>query len=298
MAEGPAASVLSDERSPTARALRETRAHRAAQAAHGRRLDRAFRRARQQPHDVTLRVPVGRMCVVAGVSGSGKSTLVRHVFYPALRRALKLVAAEPGAHSLHQGDAQREARARGRSIAHRPHAALRAGDVPRRLGRSPQALRLAARGEGARLLGGALLLQHAGAGAAPRARGRGKSSPRCLSCPTSSRLAKRAAARASSRPRSRSATPACPSATCSTCPPQDAAQLFANHPKIARPLATLFDLGVGYVQIGQGSNTLSGGEAQRLKLAAELTAASPTSRRSTSSTSRRPVSTCPTSSAC
>jgi excinuclease ABC subunit A len=53
---------------------------------------------------------------------------------------------------------------------------------------------------------------------------------------------------------------------------EDAAQLFAAHPKIARPLETLRDLGVGYVQVGQGSNTLSGGEAQRLKLAAELTA--------------------------
>ena len=55
-------------------------------------------------------------------------------------------------------------------------------------------------------------------------------------------------------------------------PAADAAQVFAHFPKIARPLATLADLGVGYVQIGQGSNTLSGGEAQRLKLAAELTA--------------------------
>jgi excinuclease ABC subunit A len=55
---------------------------------------------------------------------------------------------------------------------------------------------------------------------------------------------------------------------------EDAAALFANHPKIARPLQTLTDLGVGYVQLGQGSNTLSGGEAQRLKLAAELTAGS------------------------
>ena len=55
-------------------------------------------------------------------------------------------------------------------------------------------------------------------------------------------------------------------------PAQDAAQIFANHRRIARPLALLSELGVGYLRIGQGSNTLSGGEAQRLKLAAELTA--------------------------
>jgi excinuclease ABC subunit A len=53
---------------------------------------------------------------------------------------------------------------------------------------------------------------------------------------------------------------------------EDAAKVFHAFPKIARPLATLTELGVGYLSIGQGSNTLSGGEAQRLKLAAELTA--------------------------
>src|SRR5262249_23487718 len=55
---------------------------------------------------------------------------------------------------------------------------------------------------------------------------------------------------------------------------EDAVKVFTAHRKIARPLRTLLDLGVGYVQLGQGSNTLSGGEAQRLKLAAELTAGS------------------------
>jgi len=52
---------------------------------------------------------------------------------------------------------------------------------------------------------------------------------------------------------------------------EEAAEVFHVHPSIARPLVTLSDLGVGYLQLGQGSNTLSGGEAQRLKLAAELT---------------------------
>jgi excinuclease ABC A subunit len=52
---------------------------------------------------------------------------------------------------------------------------------------------------------------------------------------------------------------------------EEAAEVFAVHPKIRAPLATMCDLGVGYLRIGQGSHTLSGGEAQRLKLAAELT---------------------------
>ncbi len=50
----------------------------------------------------------------------------------------------------------------------------------------------------------------------------------------------------------------------------DAAALMENIPSIAQKLQTLNDVGLGYVQLGQSSTTLSGGEAQRVKLAKEL----------------------------
>jgi len=52
---------------------------------------------------------------------------------------------------------------------------------------------------------------------------------------------------------------------------EDALVLFAEIPSLARTLRTLSDVGLGYVRLGQSSTTLSGGEAQRIKLATELT---------------------------
>ena len=51
---------------------------------------------------------------------------------------------------------------------------------------------------------------------------------------------------------------------------EEAAGFFSAIPKIARKLRTLLDVGLGYIQVGQPATTLSGGEAQRVKLATEL----------------------------
>ena len=51
---------------------------------------------------------------------------------------------------------------------------------------------------------------------------------------------------------------------------EDAALFFENHPKIKRQLTVVNDVGLGYITLGQPSTTLSGGESQRIKLAAEL----------------------------
>ncbi len=51
---------------------------------------------------------------------------------------------------------------------------------------------------------------------------------------------------------------------------EEGVSFFSNHPKISRKLQTLYDVGLGYIKIGQSATTLSGGEAQRVKLATEL----------------------------
>ena len=59
---------------------------------------------------------------------------------------------------------------------------------------------------------------------------------------------------------------------------EEGLEFFQSIPKIARRLQTLYDVGLGYIKIGQPATTLSGGEAQRVKLATEL------SRRATGKT--------------
>jgi excinuclease ABC subunit A len=271
--EGAAATVLADSRSPTGRAIEHSaRIERPRRPQAKDWLELSGARANNLKN-IDFRVPIERLCVVAGVSGSGKSTLVKQVFYPALRRALSLVGPEPGAHS----------RLRGTQSVRR---ALAVDQSP--IGRTPRSVPATFLGvwnEVRRLYASLPEAQARGYRSARFSFNSATAGGRCPACEGQGLIV--------------AEMPFLPDVVtpCEACggsrfepstldvryaglsvgdvlhlPAQDAAQIFANHRRIARPLALLSELGVGYVRLGQGSNTLSGGEAQRLKLAAELTA--------------------------
>ncbi|HEY8078075.1 MAG TPA: excinuclease ABC subunit UvrA, partial [Labilithrix sp.] len=272
VAEGTPDAVLASAASPTGRALRDplgvVRPRRPMADAW---IDLAGARANNL-RNVDFRVPVSRMCVVAGVSGSGKSTLVQRVFFPALRKKLGLVADPPGPFdSL--------------AVPKTVKRALLVDQSP--IGRTPRSVpatflgiwdeirKLFAKLPDAQMRGfspARFSFNTAAGGRCPGCDGQGSIVAEMAFLPEV-------------------VTP------CETCQgarfepatldvkwaglsigdvlrlsAEDAARVFAAHRKIARPLETLVELGVGYLSIGQGSNTLSGGEAQRLKLACELTA--------------------------
>jgi excinuclease ABC subunit A len=272
VAEGTPAAVLATEASPTGRALREPLGVvRPKRPMSDVWLELDGARANNLK-DVTFRVPAGRMCVVAGVSGSGKSTLVQKVFFPALRKHLKLVADTPGPHESIR-------------VPKTIKRALAVDQSP--IGRTPRSVP-------ATFLGVWDEIRKLFAGL-PEAKARGwtparfsfntPTGGRCTACQGQGSIV----AEMAFLPEV--VTP------CETCQglrfepstldvkwsglsigdvlrlsAEEAATVFAAFRKIAGPLKTITELGCGYLSIGQGSNTLSGGEAQRLKLAGELTA--------------------------
>jgi excinuclease ABC subunit A len=78
---------------------------------------------------------------------------------------------------------------------------------------------------------------------------------------------------------------------------EEAREFFDAVPALARKLQTLMDVGLSYIKLGQSATTLSGGEAQRVKLSASCPSAIP-ARPCTSSTSRPPACTSRISSNC
>jgi excinuclease ABC subunit A len=276
LAEGPPSEVLANPLSPTGVALageKQLATSRVPLGPSSEQIELTQVRAHNLRVD-HVAIPAGRLTVVAGVSGSGKSTLVRKVLYPAARRALGLASETPGAHggitlpsSLTRILAVDQSPI-GRTPRSVPATFLGVWDDIRRLyAASPEAQ--------VRGYGPARFSFNTGAGG------------RCSGCEGQGVVSHEM----SFLP---DATTPCEACGGTRFEPatldvrylgksigevldlsaEEATAHFAAHRRIVAPLAIMRDLGVGYLKLGQGSHTLSGGEAQRLKLAAELASTS------------------------
>jgi excinuclease ABC subunit A len=272
VAAGPPAEVCAHVDSPTGRALSAPPDWREALPISAKHEQLVLRGARAHNlKGVDLAVPLARFTVVAGVSGSGKSTLVRQVLLPALKQKLGLVTEPPGAFdSLNGGESLKRAVAVDQSpIGRTPRS------VPATfLGIWDQIRRIYAATPDAKLRGfepSRFSFNTGRGGQCPTCEGQGAIThemsflPDVVSaCPTCDGLR--------FEPRTLEVRYMDNSiGDVLKLTAEQAARVFENHPSIAAPLRTLCDLGAGYIALGQGSHTLSGGEAQRLKLAAELT---------------------------
>ncbi len=272
VAAGSAQSVLENPESPTGRALSSPPECRVARSLEESAWLELRGVSEHNLQSVDVRFAKGRFNAVAGVSGSGKSTLVRQVLLPALRQKLKLETEAPGKFKTLRGidgivrACVVDQSPIGRTPRSTPATFLGIFDAIRALfAQAPEA-----QVEG---FGPARFSFNSNAGG------------RCEVCEGQGFITHEMSFLPDV------VTP------CGACEGQrfeartlkvrwaglnigqvlkltaeQASGFFAQHPAIMQPLWTLCELGAGYIALGQGSHTLSGGEAQRLKLAAELTA--------------------------
>ncbi len=218
---------------------------------------------------IDVAIPLGKLIAVTGVSGAGKSTLVHRIVYPALARALHDARLPVGAHDGIKGlehinkviaiDQQPI----GRTPRSNPATYTKLWDHVRSL----FAVTLEAKKSG---YGPGRFSFNVKGGRCEACGGDGLKTVEmhflpdvyvtCDAC--NGRRFNEATLRVKYRDRS--------IADVLDMSVTDARQLFAVHKEIARTLATLDDVGLGYLRLGQPSPTLSGGEAQRIKLAREL----------------------------
>jgi excinuclease ABC subunit A len=219
--------------------------------------------------DVTLRLPLGTLTVVTGVSGSGKSTLVHDTLYRAVARAFKTEFQSPGAYGALlgleylKGVRLIDQEPIGRTPRSNPVTYVKAFDEIRKLYAAlPRAKALS--------LGAGAFSFNVPGGRCESCQGDGFQKLEMyffedvyVSCQECEGRRYRPEV-LGVRHRGRSIGDVLRMTV------DEAVEFFAGQTTLARRLRVLQDVGLGYLRLGQPATTLSGGEAQRLKIAAEL----------------------------
>jgi excinuclease ABC subunit A len=222
---------------------------------------------------IDVRIPLGCFVAVTGVSGSGKSTLVDDILHRALARQLMGAKDKPGAHDKVMGASHLDKIIEidqspiGRTPRSNPATYTGAFDEIR--GLFAMAKESKARG----YLPGRFSFNVKG-GRCEACEGQGTKLIEMHFLPDVYVVCEECKGRRYNKETLEIKFKGKEISEVLEMPIEEALQFFANFPKLERVLRTLDDVGLGYMHTGQASTTLSGGEAQRVKLAAELGKAS------------------------
>jgi excinuclease ABC subunit A len=221
--------------------------------------------------NIDVNIPLNAMTVVAGVSGSGKTTLIKQILYPALKKIIEGAGEKPGTFSALEGDLKKISQVEmidqnplGRNSRSNPVTYVKAYDAIRDLFSRQQQSKMR--------------------GFKPKHFSFNVEGGRCETCKGDGEVVVEMQFLADVH------------LQCEDCKGkrfkdevleiryreknifeilemgiEEAIEFFENEPDIVSKLKPLEEVGLGYVKLGQSSSTLSGGEAQRLKLASFLT---------------------------
>jgi len=218
---------------------------------------------------IDVKVPLGVFCCVTGVSGSGKSTLVNEVLYKAVANRLHRAKMRPGAHRRVTGLEQIDKII---NIDQSPIGRTPRSNPATYTGLFDHIRELFSRTQEARARGykpGRFSFNVKG-GRCEVCRGDGQIKIEMHFLPDVYVPCEQCHGRRYNRETLEVRFKGRTIADVLEMPVEEALQFFEHIPKIKRRLQTLHDVGLDYIRLGQPATTLSGGEAQRVKLATEL----------------------------